>query len=69
VAAVSQWGCTLLVERQQWVQGVMVVWGAAFGFCYSCATVAVSTRRVIFEKEVVVEKVAFIFGTSVTGGK
>jgi len=43
----------------------MVVCGAVFGFCYSCAAVALSTRRVIFKKEVVVEEVAFLFDTSV----
>jgi len=48
--------------------GVMVILDVAFGFCYGCATVAVSTRWLIFEKEIVVEKIAFIFGTGVAGG-
>jgi len=51
------------------VGGVMVVFGAAFGFCYGCAAIAVSTRLLICEKEVVVEKIAFIFSTGVAGDK
>jgi len=49
--------------------GVMVVLAAAFGFRYGCAAVAVSTRWLIFEKEIVVKKIAFIFSTGVAGDK
>jgi len=47
----------------------MVILDAAFGFCYGCAAVAVSTRWLIFEKEIVVKKITFIFSTGGAGGK
>jgi len=45
----------------------MVVFVAAFGLCYGCASVALSTREWYFENEAVVEEFTLIFGTGVAG--
>jgi len=47
----------------------MVVFVAAFGFCYGCASVALSTRVWHFENEGVIKEFTLIFGTGVAGCK
>jgi len=49
--------------------GVMVIFVAAVGCCYSCDTIAASTRVLGFKNERIIEEIAFIFGTGVTGSK
>jgi len=49
--------------------GVMVVFAVAFGFCYGCATVAVSTRLLSIGNESIVNVIALIFSTGVAGYK
>jgi len=47
----------------------MVVVGAAVGIFYGCGSVASSTEKFIVEKKPIVEGIAFIFVTHVTGAK
>ena len=47
----------------------MVAFVAAFGFCYGCDPVAVCTSGLNFQRERIVEQIAFIFGTGVAGCK
>jgi len=49
--------------------GVMVICVVAFRLCYGSASIAVSTRLVIVKKEIVIEGIAFLFGTSVAESK
>jgi len=49
--------------------GVMVVFAVAFGFCYGCATVAVSTRLLSIGNESIIDVIALIFSTGVAGYK
>jgi len=49
--------------------GVMVIFAVAFGFCYGCAAVAVSTRLLSIGNESVVNVIALIFSTGVAGYK
>jgi len=48
---------------------VMVVFVVAVGLCYSCGSIALSTRVFCFKIERVIKEIAFIFGTAVTGCK
>jgi len=45
----------------------MVVCVVAFGLCYGCASVALSTREWYFENEAIVEEFTLIFSTGVAG--